>query len=164
VFKKLPEQRKLTRRISTTLGAVTLLLGIMVPPALADTKPAPPTNTTPVAVAPASTAAAPANCTAGNLCFWNNINYNDGPGRLSGTNASWFNFSHSTCPNGTWADCASSVYNNGNSCTARVWYLTNFGAPHLDIPRGTGYPNLTLVPTGLGNSWNDNIESNSWVC
>lgn len=157
-------QKTSARWILMLLGAVALLLGVMVPTAAADTKPAPPANTVPVTVAPASASAAPNGCTAGNLCFWNNVDYNDGPGQLSGTNADWFDFPHSSCPNGTWADCASSVYNNGNSCTARVWYLTSFGSPHLDIPRGTGYPHLTWVPTGLGNSWNDNIRSNSWIC
>src|SRR5690349_2867542 len=33
--------------------------------------------------------AAPSGCTSGNLCFWVNANFNDGPGRLSGLNQNW---------------------------------------------------------------------------
>jgi peptidase inhibitor family I36 len=109
-------------------------------------------------------AAVPAGCTSTNLCFWNNAGFNDGPGRLSGTNSSWFSFSHSSCPNGTWADCVSSIFNDGSSCTARVWFLSGFGAPTLSIARGNGFSNLTQVQTGLGVSWNDEIEANDWVC
>lgn len=157
-------QKSLIRRILMAVGATMLLIGLMTPAALAATKPTPPpTNTASVAVAPKAPAVAAPDCPSGYLCFWRDINYSGGRGKLAGTNSSWFAFSHSTCSNGTWADCASSIWNNG-PCTARVYYLTGFGAPYLDIPRGTGYPNLTQVSTGLGNSWNDNIESNRWLC
>lgn len=115
-----------------------------------------------VKTAPVAPMAAPSGCSSGNLCVWVNINWNDGPAQFSGSNASWFNFPHSTCQNGTWADCASSIYNNGMICNAHVYYFTDFGQPVLNIARQTGYANLTQVSTGLGDSWNDNIESNDW--
>lgn len=111
-----------------------------------------------------SPAAVPSGCTATNLCFWVNINFNDGPGRLSGNNSSWFAFSHSSCGNGTWADCASALFNDGTSCTAHVFFLTGFSGPELSLARGTGIANLTTraLGGGISGTWNDNIESNSW--
>ncbi|WP_327371257.1 peptidase inhibitor family I36 protein [Streptomyces sp. NBC_01217] len=108
--------------------------------------------------------AAPAGCTAGNLCFWVNDNWNDGPGRLDGNNPDWGVYSHSTCGSGTWEDCASSLYNNGNNCTAHVYYLENYQTPKLSISRQSGYNSLSAVPLGYGVSgnWNDNIRSNNW--
>jgi hypothetical protein len=160
--------KSLIRRIALIIGAAALLFGVVAPAAMAATPAAAkavPSNSAPAVVPAATPAAAPAGCSAGNVCFWNNINYNDGPGELSGTNASWFGFSHSSCPGGSWADCVSSIYNDGNSCTARLWYLTNFGSPSFTVARGTGYTNLTQLGTGIsGVSWNDNIESNDWVC
>lgn len=116
---------------------------------------------TPATITPA---AVPSGCSATFLCFWVNINFNGGPGKLSGNNSSWFAFSHSGCQNGTWADCASSLFNDGTQCTAHVYFLTGFGHPELSLSRGTGIANLVNVPLGGGVSgnWNDNIESNNW--
>src|SRR5215831_9078623 len=50
----------------------------------------------------------PPGCTPGNLCFYAAAGWRDGPGQLAGPNPSWFVFPHSSCPTGTWADCASS--------------------------------------------------------
>lgn len=109
---------------------------------------------------------APPGCTATHLCFWVNVNFSDGPGQLAGTNASWFAFPERACQTGTWADCASSLYNDGTQCTARVWFLQNFGGPSLEIARGDGFSDLVNVPiSGIpGANWNDNIEANDWVC
>jgi Peptidase inhibitor family I36 len=113
-----------------------------------------------------STLTAPAGCSLGALCFWQDINEaNITHGELQGTNSSWYAFPHQACPSGTWANCASSIFNNGRHCTARVWYYAGFGGPHLDIPRGYGYHDLQNVPLGGGyyGSWDNNIEANSWV-
>ena len=109
----------------------------------------------------------PAGCNSGSLCFWANINYSDGPGQVQGNNPSWFPFGNSSCrtqgnSGGVWADCASSIYNHGVSCTAHVYYLTNYGLPKLDIARGTGFSNLVNVARSGGGNWNDEIESNNW--
>ncbi|MFI5841868.1 peptidase inhibitor family I36 protein [Catenuloplanes sp. NPDC051500] len=109
--------------------------------------------------APVTTLAAPANCGATYLCFWNNTNYSDGPGKVSGSNTNWGNFSHSSCPDGTWSDCASSIYNNGTSCVAHVYYYENYGAPVLNVSRGSGYASLGTIS---GYDWNNNIRSNNW--
>ncbi|MFI5841549.1 peptidase inhibitor family I36 protein [Catenuloplanes sp. NPDC051500] len=110
----------------------------------------------------AAAAAAPPNCTPTNLCFWNYINYSDGPGRLSGSNPNWGAFSHASCPSGTWNDCASSLFNNGTSCTAHVYYYTNYGTPVHNIGIGGARTNLANYSTGLGNTWDNNIRSNNW--
>jgi hypothetical protein len=123
----------------------------------------------------AAASAATSDCPSTYLCFWSVTNYSNGSGgvngrgRLSGTNPNWGAFSHANCPNGTWSDCAMSIYNHGASCVARVWYLrTDQGFPsnpHLDIAKNTGKPNLAAVPvSGIsGVSWARNIEANSWV-
>ncbi|MEV1288726.1 peptidase inhibitor family I36 protein [Micromonospora sp. NPDC049679] len=109
-----------------------------------------------------STLAAPSGCTSGNLCFWVYPNYVDGPGRLSGSNPSWFAFSRNNCPNGTWADCAESLYNNGVNCTAHVYKWENYGYPRLSLGRGVGITNLASRSTGDGDTWANNIRSNNW--
>jgi hypothetical protein len=158
-------QRYLIRCAMTMVGAAALLFGLMAPSALAATpaaaKPAPSDTTN----APALVAGPDAlsDCPAGSLCFWNNTGFTDGPGKLAGTNSSWFAFSHSTCPSGTWADCASSIYNHGNSCTARVWFFTGFGSPSMTISRGTSISDLSTRPVS-GTTWNNNIEGNDWIC
>lgn len=162
------------RRLRTLLIAVISVFAVMlaVPAAdAADKDKSINSRPSAAAAAPASvgTLAVPAGCTAGNLCFWVNDNWNDGPGRLYGDNPDWGVYSHSTCQTGTWADCASSVYNNGNSCTATVYYLENYRAPKLTISRQSGYSSLSAVQLGYdddGNwvpgNWNDNIRSNKW--
>ena len=132
----------------------------------APAKPAAPAASTAPDAPPPAIAAAPANCTAGNLCFWADIEYVDGPGRLSGANASWFAFGHSSCATKgssgpVWADCASSLYNNGNNCTAHVYYWENY-AVGFSVPRYVNYRNLTQHQFSNGASLNDNIRSNNW--
>lgn len=101
--------------------------------------------------------AAPPGCTATNVCFWNGTNYSDGPGRLSGSNSNWTAFSHSSCPTGTWNDCASSVYNNGTSCSANLWTTANYGGSRLTLGIGSGQ-------TALSSTMNNAISSNNWSC
>jgi hypothetical protein len=115
--------------------------------------------------AEAATSSAPSGCSAGDFCFWNNINYNDGPGRVSGDNTSFWAFPHSSCPNGTWANCISSVFNNGTSgMGVDVYDQTGYNGDHYCVPDNVGLPNLTEVDyTGTSLWMNDNIESNYWT-
>ncbi|MER5897561.1 peptidase inhibitor family I36 protein [Streptomyces sp. NPDC001876] len=158
------------RRLRTLLIAVVSVFAVMLAVPVADAADKDKSvQGRPSAAAAASTgvgtlAAAPAGCTAGNLCFWVNDNWNDGPGQLYGNNADWGVYSHSTCSTGTWEDCASSLYNNGNSCVASVYFLENYQTPKLSISRQSGYNSLSAVPLGYGvdGNWNDNIRSNKW--
>lgn len=115
------------------------------------------------AAAPAVAAAAPSGCSAGNLCFWNGTGYSDGPGELAGSNSNWAVFSHSTCGSGTWNNCASSLYNNGTSCTAVVWLSAGYTEGNEYLAKGQGVTNLATWNTDTG-PWNNNISANSWSC
>ncbi|WP_221353172.1 peptidase inhibitor family I36 protein [Streptomyces beigongshangae] len=103
------------------------------------------------------TAAAPAGCNSGSLCFWNGQNYTGaGPGQLSGKNPDWSVFGNSACPNGNWDNCASSIYNNGVNCNSVTWTNKNYGGGFYSLPRGTG-------ETQLASSHNNAFSSNSWI-
>jgi peptidase inhibitor family I36 len=118
---------------------------------------------------PVAAVAVPPGCSSGNLCFWNGADYGDGPGELSGSNSNWRAFSHSSCrkPNNpsdrTWSDCASSIYNNGTSCTAVVWLAAGYGEGHEALARGQGVRNLSTWHVDTG-PWDNNISANNWLC
>ena len=176
---------RIVRALLAVAGAGLLVVSAASVAAAAPAKPAPaaPSAAGSAPIGPAVTAAAPAGCTAGNLCIWADPGAVDGPGQLSGNNASWFVLPHPSCSTkGTagpvWADCASSIFNNGVNCTAHVYLFASFGLPKLDLPRGTldasreGLARLfsfqgttgrmTLLPylwneeAGLVTVWNDN--------
>jgi hypothetical protein len=121
----------------------------------------------PAQAAPVSsetTFAAPAGCGSGNLCFWNNSGFNDGPGQLAGTNPNWGVFAHGSCPSGTWDNCVSSLFNNGNTSAANVWRYTNYGGAGACWAKGTGNSNLASVNyPGTSVNMNDTISSNNWA-
>ncbi|WP_369404422.1 peptidase inhibitor family I36 protein [Streptomyces albus] len=102
-------------------------------------------------------AAAPAGCTSTNVCFWDGYNYSDGPGKLSGWNSNWSVFKTSRCSDGDWENCASSVYNNGTSCSAVLWTGRSYSGSRLTLGRGSGQ-------TRLSSTMNNAISSNSWSC
>lgn len=119
-------------------------------------------NSTGLTVTTSQRAAAkvPATCVdnSGNLCFWNNAGFTDGPGLLSGTNPDWTEFKHSSCPRGTWNDCVTSLYNAGVHCSAVVWTAASYHEWGLVVVRDDWYDDLsTEAPT-----WQDSISSNSW--
>lgn len=151
---------RMTHLLVTTLAAVTV--GATVP-AVASAAAPPSEAQVLAAAAPDVEPAGLSSCPSSYVCFWVHINYApDPPGKLSGNNRSWFVFPRAACANGTWADCASSIANRGVNCTVHLYYLENYGLPRLDLARGDEIPDLTRKPTGLGNSWNDNIRSNNW--
>lgn len=110
--------------------------------------------------------AAYSNCPqeSGYLCFWQDINYAGTPGKLSGSNADWSAFSHSTCASGTWNNCASALANEGLNCEAVVYQYPNYAGSSWVINRDTSAANLTQWPKPSGGNWNDVISSNSWWC
>jgi hypothetical protein len=105
-------------------------------------------------------AAVPSGCSSGYVCFWVNAGYNDGPGKLNGVNANWTVFSHSTCPNGTWADCISSAYNDGVNDNAVLWTEIGGYGNGLIIYRGAGVTDFSTIYNG---EFNDKIVANSWA-
>jgi hypothetical protein len=146
------------KRLLAVAAGVVLLLGSAIGTAAADSAGSPVItgSASPALSAQVATpAAVPSGCSAGYLCFWVNIGYNDGPGKLSGTNANWTAFSHSTCATKTWNDCASSIYNDGVNDNAVVYTAANYSGTSGVIDRGVG--------GDLTSSWNDVISSNSWV-
>jgi hypothetical protein len=88
-------------------------------------------------------------------------------GKLFGKNSDWSTFKHAACPNGTWSNCASSVYNNGDNCRAQLWNAVGFkntaGTSPLVLARQTGVPRLAGTSLG-GGSWDHAIRSNNWIC
>ena len=110
--------------------------------------------------------APPAGCSSGNICFWRNANWGDGPGELSDRNPNWGVFAHQACPNHTWSNCISSAYNNGVSCSAVLWAGTNYTGDSrthsLTLDRG-GYEINMAANEVSGNAFNDVISSNSWA-
>ncbi len=111
-------------------------------------------------VAPAS---APADCPAGDLCFWVDAGYKGAMGELAGNNGSWTKFSEQQCPHANWNDCASAIYNHGTSDNARVFRDSNGGGGGACLPRGTLWSNLTSHYFDNGVNMNDAISSNDWI-
>ena len=138
------------RRIFALAVGVILLLGGLVGTSAASTP-----RTASAASHPLSAAAAPSGCTSGNFCFWASTGYSDGPGKLSGKNSAWSAFSHSSCPSGTWDNCASSDYNNGVSCVAVVWTGNSYTGSEGVVDRGTG--------GNFSSTFNNAVSSNSWA-
>ncbi|MCW8102079.1 peptidase inhibitor family I36 protein [Streptomyces tauricus] len=150
------------RRILAMIAGVVLLLG-----AMAGTSAASSANNsansseernqvTATAFKSVKVAAAPSGCGSGNFCFWPNAGYSPAgnPGELSGRNADWSVFSRSACPNGNWDNCASSDYNNGNSCEAIVWTGKSYSGSAGIVYRGTG--------GDFNSTFNNAVSSNSW--
>ena len=105
------------------------------------------------------------DCPSTYFCFWVDAGYSGGPGKFSGNNTNWGAYSHSTCNNGTWADCASSGYNHGTSgLGVEVWSGTGYTGLSACLPRGWSNDNFAnLVWPGTSTSFNDSISSNYWT-
>jgi len=150
------------RRLLTVGTGLVLFLAGLVGTAAASA-PAAPQHTSPqvrIASGPAVAPLAPSGCSSGALCFWNGTGYSDGPGKLFGKNPDWSVFGHSSCPSGTWNNCASSAFNNGVNCDSVMWDGKNytFGAEGiLEMDRGVGISNLSNVV------FNNVASSNSWI-
>ncbi|WP_377267543.1 peptidase inhibitor family I36 protein [Peterkaempfera sp. SMS 1(5)a] len=114
----------------------------------------------------AATMVEPRGCSAGNFCFYNNAEYNDGPGQLSGNNANFTVFSHPSCQTHTWNDCISSVYNHGTSgLGVNVYRDANYSGAVFCVPDNVAYAYLPAAyPYTLGLiPLNDSISSNKWT-
>lgn len=105
------------------------------------------------------------DCPSTYFCFWVNSGYNDGPGKFSGSNTNWGDYSHSSCGSGTWSDCASSGYNHGTSgLGVEVWSGTGYTGLSACLPKDWYNSNFAnLVWPGTSTSFNDSISSNYWT-
>jgi hypothetical protein len=161
---------KARRAVLIGAAAVTLCLGAVMP-ATASATPAAPATANAVSEQAASPNVTPI-CPAGSLCFWVDQNYGGPRGQFSGDNPAWGSYPQSQCQdgsgggpysNGTWNDCASSLYNNGNSDAVQVWRDSNYRSDSTCVPRGTLWASLPKWQTNSGEPMNDEISSNRWV-
>jgi hypothetical protein len=146
------------RRILAMIAGVVLLLGAMAGTSAASSANGSDQQSQVSAAAFKSVkiAAAPSGCSSGNFCFWPNAGYSPAgnPGELSGRNADWSVFYRGDCPNDNWDNCASSDYNNGNSCEAVVWTGKSYSGTAGWVLRGTG--------GNFNSTFNNAVSSNSW--
>lgn len=118
-----------------------------------------------VSVAPQSphTVAATNPCgLPGDLCFWVNIGWGGAKGHVAGNNGNWAVFPQAQCAGGTWNDCASSAFNDGNFDAVRLRQDINGGGGFFCIPKGVGYSNFTRLSFSNGANLNDAVSSNYW--
>jgi hypothetical protein len=102
------------------------------------------------------------SCAGGDLCFWQNDDKGGAKGRVSGNNAAW-SWARSGCPDGTWNNCASSIQNNGNSCSVKVYDNSGYSGHVLTLTRGTYISSLSgYWITFPVDSWDNDIQSNKW--
>src|SRR5262249_39547879 len=149
-----------------TLSALCLVAALVAMPIAAFAQPAPVASTKVTGVSgssgPGMIIAAPAGCGSGALCFWRGNNTpggTQGPGQLAGRESKLAVVSHPSCQTGTWNNCASYAFNNGNNCTAVMWDGTGYtfgAAGAVWIDRGFGVDLTTL-------GFNDKASSNSWI-
>ena len=111
-----------------------------------------------------ATPAAESACPSSYFCAWVNANYDIGPGQWAGDNPDWLDFAQSSCADGTWNDCASSIYNHGTSGdSVEVYQNVNYGGASACIPDDSAYANLANYDyPGTTISMNDSISSNYW--
>jgi hypothetical protein len=119
------------------------------------------------AVLPASDSA---DCRAyvTDLCWWVDANEVGKMHPVRDAISSWATQKEPTCTtgdsDGTWNDCASTLY-NPTSNGAVVYSDTNFEGYSICLDPGQYVANLAQVgwPDSQGTSMNDSISSNSWV-
>lgn len=149
----------LLRRSAAVLAAALLALGIMGAPAAASSGGAS------SGAADAVVLAGMSACPLTYFCVWNKANFSDGPGKWANAEWNYTNWSHDSCPHGSWNDCASSVYNHGQSCKVTFYENIDFeGAFFYQLPRGSYLANLALDKWSDGTSPDNKISSHNWTC
>ena len=105
------------------------------------------------------------SCPSTYLCFWVNANWGGNWGKLAGPNPAWSVFGQSECAGGNWNDCASALYNNGQSDQALVWQNNSYKGGYACVARGTTMYSDLANWTYANNSasLNDSISSNDWT-
>jgi hypothetical protein len=98
----------------------------------------------------------PASCNTASLCFYNNANFGDGPGKVTGRNNDLGAFSHASCPNDTWSNCMSSVWNATSKCFHL--YDATGAAGGVGTYHNLG-PNDGYLNLGTEAAYNDKVSS-----
>jgi hypothetical protein len=153
--------RRYRRPLVIALYALVLNLAGLV---LAPASPAAAAKNTLASVAPVTdvVVTGKADCPGGYVCFWVHAYYQGPMGKLAGNNLSWGAFPQSQCATDTWEDCASSTFNNGNSCAVDLYTGRAYTGYNLWEQRGSYRDNLALNRAPDGQSFNDRISSNVW--
>ena len=125
-----------------------------------------------IALAVPLTAASPAQatypipdgCSSGYLCMYNFIQHreSDGVGKLTGSNKWLSHFPHSTCPEGTWNNCMSSVYNATTKCF-HLHQGTEYTLGYHNLSPGDGFPDMGAT-TSLNNQVSSVKQGSSSSC
>jgi hypothetical protein len=115
-------------------------------------------------VTSAMTATSKGACPASYVCFWVDAYYSGPMGKFQGNNANWGSYTQSSCQTGTWENCASSTFNNGNSCAVNLYMGRSYDGSYLWEQRGSFRDNLAYDLDQNGKSFNDTISSNYWMC
>jgi len=119
--------------------------------------------------AAAASAAIPlaASCPSGATCLWVNANF-------GGSSLYWVGNDNdftldqklSGCRHVGFNDCASSAFNNGNSCTVYLWTSINYNGGYHSLSLGDfvdDFGSASGPPTGYGDpSFNDAVSSLHW--
>jgi hypothetical protein len=160
------------RRGATASAAALLLLGLLAAPAAAAGA-ADAMAADGRAVSAAALARARSDCPATWFCVWADANFSRGPGKWQNDEHLYGRWTTSQCPSSppsraTWNDCASSVYNHGDSCRVTFYENEYFnetpGAFFYQLPRGSYLANLAQNTWSDGTSPNDKISSHKWFC
>ena len=118
-----------------------------------------------VSAAPASAAAS--DCPSGYSCHWADANYvtqGNGGWRVAfesfASNFQVFYYGSYSGQAGVGAnDSASSIYNNGNSCTSGYYRDAGYGTLALRTTKKTGWSNLSV-----SGGYNDDLSSGQFIC
>ena len=106
-------------------------------------------------------------CDSGSFCAWDNYNYSGGPGQWPGNADNYSHWGHRGCGVGslwTWDNCASSVYNNGNSCNIQLYDDINYNTAdgYYNLAKGGHLADLRKDKMTDGKAMNDRISSHKW--
>lgn len=161
MYQRHRHSRRNRPRVVTVLSALVLTVaGLVLVPA----SPAAATQNTLASVAPITSVAVAGreDCPRGYVCFWVNPNFGGAMGKLAGNNLDWSAFGQSQCASGTWDDCASSTFNNGNDCAVDLYTGKAYTGHNLWEQRGSYRANLSLDRDPDGKPFNDRFSSNVW--
>ncbi|MFG2049460.1 peptidase inhibitor family I36 protein [Micromonospora sp. NPDC048935] len=106
-------------------------------------------------------------CDPGSFCVWVDPNYSDGPGQWPNSTSSYFGWAHKSCGlinGGTWNNCASSVFNNGQNCNIQLYDDVNYGTGrgYYNLAKGGHLANLKLDKMTDGSPMDNRISSHKW--
>jgi hypothetical protein len=107
-------------------------------------------------------------CTGGNFCLWEHSNFSGCFRAFSGDISNYSGRTWSTCPGTLMDNRATSVKNEGNSCSVRFFQFPNYSGINLFLYRqGSGNEpyrdgNLSDGTSNDPRPFNDAISSHDW--